>query len=101
MTTAIGDFNNKSKTWYNEGKTSFKGTRIENVFSQLELDQLVNEPTVVTKTIDELQTSHRRLQTSHRQVTDNCRRVTDDYRRLQTATDYYRHHGLQRRIFSR
>ena len=40
--------------------------------------------TVITKTTDESQTSHRQLQTGHRRVTNDYRRVTDE---SQTATE--------------
>ena len=41
----IGDFRAKSKNWYNQNKTSFKGKTIESITSQLGLYQLINEPT--------------------------------------------------------
>ena len=43
--TTIGEFNTKSKNWYNQDKTSSEGKTIESITSQLELHQLINEPT--------------------------------------------------------
>ena len=43
--TPIGDFRAKSKNWYNQNKTSFKGKTIESITSQLALYQLINEHT--------------------------------------------------------
>ena len=45
LNTAIGNFNAKSSDWYNKDKTSFEGSTIENVTSQLGLHQIINEPT--------------------------------------------------------
>ena len=45
LITAIGDFNAKSKNWYNEDKTSFEGNAIESITSQFGLHQLINELT--------------------------------------------------------
>ena len=45
LMTTIGDFNAKSKNWYNENKTSFEGKAIESITSQFGLYQLINEPT--------------------------------------------------------
>ena len=45
LLTVLGDFNAKSKNWYNQDKTSFEGSTIENITSQFGLHQLINEPT--------------------------------------------------------
>ena len=45
LLTAIGDFNAKSSNWYNKDKTSFEGNKIENVTSQLGVNQIINELT--------------------------------------------------------
>ena len=45
LLTAIGDFNAKSSNLYNKDKTSFEGNAVEKVFLQLELHQIINEPT--------------------------------------------------------
>ena len=47
QTTVIDDFNAKPKNWDNKGKTSFECNAIENISSQLGLQQLINEPTHV------------------------------------------------------
>ena len=43
--TTIRDFNAKSKNWYSQDKTSFKGKNIESATSQFGLYQLINEST--------------------------------------------------------
>ena len=43
--TTIRDFNAKSKNWYSQDKTSFKGKNIESATSHFGLYQLINEPT--------------------------------------------------------
>ena len=45
LITAIGDFNPESTNWYNKDKTIFEGNKIDNITSQVALNQLVNEPT--------------------------------------------------------
>ena len=45
LLTAIVNFTAKSSNWYNKDKTSFKDNKIENLTSQLGLDQIINEPT--------------------------------------------------------
>ena len=35
----------QSSNWFNKNKTSFEGNTIDNITSQLELHQLINEPT--------------------------------------------------------
>ena len=45
LITAFGDFNPESTNWYNKDKTIFEGNKIDNITSQLGLNQLVNEPT--------------------------------------------------------
>ena len=45
LITAIGDFNPESTNWYNKDKTIFEGNKIDNITSQLALNQLINEPT--------------------------------------------------------
>ena len=45
LVTTIGDFNTKSKNWYSQDKTSFKGNTIESRTSQFGLCQLINEST--------------------------------------------------------
>ena len=43
LTTAIGDFNAERKNWYKKVKTSFEGNALENITSQLRLQQFINE----------------------------------------------------------
>ena len=47
LTTIIGDFDAKSCKWYkySHDKTSFEGSAIEIITSQLGLHQLISEPT--------------------------------------------------------
>ena len=45
LITAIGDFNPESTNWHNKDKTIFEGNKIDNITSQLALNQLINEPT--------------------------------------------------------
>ena len=45
LMTTIRDFTAKSKNWYSQDKTSFKGKTIESITSQFRLYQLINEPT--------------------------------------------------------
>ena len=45
LITAFGDFNPESTNWYNKDKTIFEGNKIDNITSQVALNQLVNEPT--------------------------------------------------------
>ena len=45
LITAIGDFNAKSKNWFNKSKTRFEGNTIENITSQPRLHQIINELT--------------------------------------------------------
>ena len=45
LVTTIGDFNTKSKNWYSQDKTSFKGNTIESRTPQFGLYQLINEST--------------------------------------------------------
>ena len=40
-----GDFNGHSQTWYPEGDTTAEGLKIDNMFSNLNLTQIINEPT--------------------------------------------------------
>ena len=47
MITAFGDFNAKPTNWYNKDKTTFEGNTIDNITSQLGLQQLINEPTYI------------------------------------------------------
>ena len=46
LLTAI-KVNARSSNWHNKDKTSFEGNTIENVTSQLGLDQIINEPTQI------------------------------------------------------
>ena len=45
LITAIGDFNAKSSNRYNKDIATFEGYTIDNITSQLELNQLINEST--------------------------------------------------------
>ena len=45
MMVPVGDFNSKCTNWYKHDKTNFKGKAIENISSQCELYQVINEPT--------------------------------------------------------
>ena len=45
MMVPVGYFNSKCANWYKHDKTSFKGIGIENISSQCELYQVINEPT--------------------------------------------------------
>ena len=40
-----GDFNAHSQSWYPEGDTNAEGVLLENMFSDLNLSQIINEPT--------------------------------------------------------
>ena len=40
-----GDFNAHSQTWYPEGDTTPEGVDLDNLFSDLNLTQLISEPT--------------------------------------------------------
>ena len=40
-----GDFNAHSQTWYPEGDTNPEGVELDNLFSDLNLTQLISEPT--------------------------------------------------------
>ena len=40
-----GDFNAHSQTWYPEGDTNPEGVDLDNLFSDLNLTQLISEPT--------------------------------------------------------
>ena len=41
----VGDFNGHSQTWYPEGDTNAEGHLLDNLFSSLNLDQIISEPT--------------------------------------------------------
>ena len=41
----LGDFNAKSSNWYKHDKTTYEGSKIEAITSQLGLKQLIQEPT--------------------------------------------------------
>ena len=40
-----GDFNAKSLSWWTEGENNDEGTHLENLFSELNLTQIIKEPT--------------------------------------------------------
>ena len=40
-----GDINGHTQAWYPEGNTTAEGTRLDDLFSSLDLHQLINEPT--------------------------------------------------------
>ena len=40
-----GDFNAQSQSWYTQGETNNEGHKLENLFSDIGLDQLIKEPT--------------------------------------------------------
>ena len=41
----LGNFNSECTNWYKHDKTNFEGIAIENISSQCELYQVINEPT--------------------------------------------------------
>ena len=45
MIVGRGDFNAQTKGWYLLGKTTYKGTGIDGITSQLGLEELIHEPT--------------------------------------------------------
>ena len=51
LIVAIGNFNAKTTTWYNNDMTSLEGLKIDAITSQFSLQQLINEPTHLTGTI--------------------------------------------------
>ena len=44
-----GDFNGHSQTWYPEGDTNDEGAQLDNVFSDLNLTQMISESTHFTR----------------------------------------------------
>ena len=40
-----GDFNGHSKYWYEDGDTNAEGTALNSLFTELDLDQIITEPT--------------------------------------------------------
>ena len=42
---SLGDFNVKSSNWYKLKKTTYKGSKIDDVTSQFGFQQLIKEPT--------------------------------------------------------
>ena len=42
---SIGEFNSKSLRWWYKGVTNDEGTQTDNLFSKLNLTQLISEPT--------------------------------------------------------
>ena len=47
LTVVIGDFNVKSHNWYNCGKTTASGAKLEIITSHYGLTQIINEPTYI------------------------------------------------------
>ena len=45
LIVGLGDFNAQAKWWYPLGKTTYEGTRIDGITSQLGLEELIHEPT--------------------------------------------------------
>ena len=45
LIVVLGDFNAQTKGWYLLGKTTYKGTGIDGITSQLGLEELIHEPT--------------------------------------------------------
>ena len=43
LTVAVGDFNAKSQTWFENDKTSYKGSKLDILTCSHGLDQLINE----------------------------------------------------------
>ena len=41
----VGDFSAKLRHWYSQAANTFEGISVENVASQFELHQIINEPT--------------------------------------------------------
>ena len=48
LMVVLGDFDAQTKGWYPLGKTTYEGTRIDGITSQVELEQLIYEPTHIT-----------------------------------------------------
>ena len=44
LTDVLGDFNIKSNLWFKGDKTSYEGSKIGDITSQLRLQQLINHP---------------------------------------------------------
>ena len=79
LTVVIGDFNARSSKWWRDGKTNKEGLRIENLFSQFALSQVINKPTHISHNssfcIDLLFTSQKSLITNsgvHPSLHSNC-----------------------------
>ena len=45
LAAVIGDFNARSSKWWTDDKTTEEGRKIENLFSQFSISQVINEPT--------------------------------------------------------
>ena len=45
LSAALGDFNTQTKRWYPLSKTTYEGTRIDDITSQFRLEQLIHEST--------------------------------------------------------
>ena len=49
LTVVLGDFNTESNLWYKNDKTTYEGSKIDDIASQFGLHQLINEPTHLTR----------------------------------------------------
>ena len=79
LTVVIGDFNARSSKWLTDDKTTQEGLKIENLFSQFPLSQVINEPTHTSQNfnscIDLLFTNQQNLITDsgiHPSLHSNC-----------------------------
>ena len=79
LTMVLGDVNAKSKLWFDQDNTSYKGSILNNLMGQYDLTQIIHEPTHILESsvscIDLIITSQENLVTNsgvHSSLYPNC-----------------------------